>query len=594
MKSKTMSYADQPEEVLLEQCIAKDQLAFEEIVKRYQVLVCSLAYSIVGDVAASEDIGQEALLTVWRRLPELRQRSQFKAWLGTITRNLARASLRCAATNGTVRSATNQEADGVANNDAPIEQAVMHREESELVWSTLQGLPELYREPLVLYYRQDQSVSQVATQLNLTPDAVKQRLSRGRAMLRDAVLESVEQSLRKTAPAAAFTLSVMTVLTGLTSAATAATVGGAGAALTAKTSAGLTGTVTGASTGSGLGAAAPGMLAAVGGTLTGLLGGLFGAWCSWATAEYASQRQLVIRQSLIYLVGMLVFIVPFAAMWLGWQPYRQWSGTTYGIALVSWLALFFVLNHLWILATIVSYRRLTRREQVRATERLSSFARLQEFASGWQGRRWISPTQLWGWPLVQIAFSDPTFSGTPVDPVTRDQGIARAWIAVGERAYGRLLAIGIQAVAPIAIGNFSVGFFSCGVLSLGLVSTGVCAVGLLGYAVVAVGLLATGGCLAIGVHAVAPLAVAVHAAQGALAISGGYARGPVALAPQANTAPAATYLDQAPTIQHAQGLIDSLVAASTHSGGAPWLSAIFVPLIIVGCCRLAYRRRVER
>ena len=58
------------------------------------------------------------------------------------------------------------------------------REEQELLDRTLQSLPESYREPLVLFHREGQSVARVADLLELSTAAVKQRLSRGRQLLK--------------------------------------------------------------------------------------------------------------------------------------------------------------------------------------------------------------------------------------------------------------------------------------------------------------------------------------------------------------------------------------------------------------------------
>ena len=65
-----------------------------------------------------------------------------------------------------------------ANEPEPTEAAVS-REEESLVWQALERMPESYREPLILFYREDQSVAEVAGALKLSEDAVKQRLSRG-------------------------------------------------------------------------------------------------------------------------------------------------------------------------------------------------------------------------------------------------------------------------------------------------------------------------------------------------------------------------------------------------------------------------------
>ena len=90
----------------------------------------------------------------------------------------------------------------------PDEEAVS-REEQSLVWQALERIPETYREPLILFYREDQSVAEVAGGLVLSEDAVKQRLSRGRAMLREQVADLVEAGLRRSRPGRRFTLTVM-------------------------------------------------------------------------------------------------------------------------------------------------------------------------------------------------------------------------------------------------------------------------------------------------------------------------------------------------------------------------------------------------
>jgi len=209
------------------------------------------------------------------------------------------------------------------------------QQDADLVWSTLSQLPESYREPLVLYYRHEKSVSEVADSLSLSQSATKQRLARGRDMLRTEVLAAIEQSLRKTVPSAAFTVGVMAVISGAPKTAAAAT-GAAVATTAAKSAAG--------------GAAA--------GTLLGLLGGFMGAFASWYNSEYQSQRTLIVRQGVVYLIGMLVFMLPFEAMQLGWQPMASLGARGYGIAYAIWMLTFLSLNCVWMLWCILSHKRL--------------------------------------------------------------------------------------------------------------------------------------------------------------------------------------------------------------------------------------------
>jgi RNA polymerase sigma factor (sigma-70 family) len=183
-----------------------DRNAFGEIVERYQSLVCSVAYNRCGDLAWSEDLAQEAFLLAWQKLGQLREVASFKAWLCTIVRNLAG---REAKRRGTT---TEIELDVVSEfpSDAvsPVERAASAEEET-LVWQALSDVPENYREPLILFYREDQSVARVAEALDLSEDAVKQRLSRGRKMLREQLAATVASVLAGSKPAKSFTAAVL-------------------------------------------------------------------------------------------------------------------------------------------------------------------------------------------------------------------------------------------------------------------------------------------------------------------------------------------------------------------------------------------------
>ncbi len=70
------------------------QQAYGRIVMACQNTVAASALAITRDIAASEDIAQEAFLRAWQRLAQLHQPASFLPWLRQITRNLARNWLR--------------------------------------------------------------------------------------------------------------------------------------------------------------------------------------------------------------------------------------------------------------------------------------------------------------------------------------------------------------------------------------------------------------------------------------------------------------------------------------------------------------------
>jgi RNA polymerase sigma factor (sigma-70 family) len=167
--------------------------AFGELVARYQDVVCAVSYSSTGDRALSEDVAQETFVAAWRKLDRVRAGS-LRPWLCAIARNLGRKARR--------RTRHEQPIDDdvqIAAGASPFDDLV--RADSErIVRDALARVPEKYREVLVLYYRDNQSIRDVAETLGISEDAVTQRLSRGRRYLADGLTALVEKSLRGTRP----------------------------------------------------------------------------------------------------------------------------------------------------------------------------------------------------------------------------------------------------------------------------------------------------------------------------------------------------------------------------------------------------------
>jgi RNA polymerase sigma factor (sigma-70 family) len=180
-----------------------DKRAFVEIVARHQAMVCGIALGILGDFAASEDAAQDAFLTAWRKLHELREPDRLRPWLAQIARNTALGHLRRTRGHETLDDAL-----ALPDESPTPDQLAANEEEAALVRAFLSRLPETYRLPLVLFYREGQSVRAVAGTLGISEDAVKQRLSRGREMLRDQMSGLLENVLTRTAPSVIFTMTV--------------------------------------------------------------------------------------------------------------------------------------------------------------------------------------------------------------------------------------------------------------------------------------------------------------------------------------------------------------------------------------------------
>ena len=206
MTIQTMSPVVNNDAELVDGTLAGNRDAFTQIVSRYQSLICSLAYSATGSLGQSEDLAQETFITAWKHLGHLRERHKLRAWLCGIARNRINNFLRREGREPIREAAPLEHAEeSPAPGLLPAEQTISN-EEQAILWRSLARIPEIYREPLILFYREHHSIEAVAQSLELSEDAVKQRLSRGRKLLQDEVLSFVEGALERTNPGKVFTI----------------------------------------------------------------------------------------------------------------------------------------------------------------------------------------------------------------------------------------------------------------------------------------------------------------------------------------------------------------------------------------------------
>ncbi len=181
---------------------AGDKAAFVDLVARYQGMVTGITLSILKDFQASEDAAQETFVTAWKKISDIQDSEKLRPWLAQIARNAALMTLRKKRVHPPLETFP-----GASEIPRPDE-LVAEKEEAQIVMSALEGLPEKLRLPLILFYRDDQSVRNVSDTLSLTPDIVKKRLAEGRALLRRRVTRLLDPVLRATGPGVLFTTAV--------------------------------------------------------------------------------------------------------------------------------------------------------------------------------------------------------------------------------------------------------------------------------------------------------------------------------------------------------------------------------------------------
>lgn len=506
---------------------------FEQVVREYQDAVTAIAFAGTGDLGGSEDIAQETFLAAWQQRAELRDPARLGGWLCGIARNLARQWQRTrAARSWAAVDREERSSDWVDLRPGP-DQRVISEEEQQLVWRSLESIPEIYREVLVLYYRQSQSISEVSVLLGVSEEVIRQRLSRGRNLLRQEVARTVERTIEHSRPGPRFTAGVMAGLAGLQGVGKSLGAAAVGATA-AKAATSSIGSAAGkALAGSALGPTAAGVAGAALGTGVGLAGAWLGVWLPAQLAPTMTERRLMEKYGRRLMIVTTVFVLSLLALILAGQ-FRGYSPglTVATIVLPLVYSVVVFIGSLRLAAQVNELRRTLKPE----TDPNPSWLRNKAQAWGWDqprpsrwvGRRGTSLVRLFGWPLWDFQVSDPV--QRPGTPPGKPLPVARGWIAVGDRATGLLLAIGGRAMGTIALGGLSIGLISFGGLAIGLgFAVGGGAIGYQAIGGGAIGWNALGGA-AVGIHSAGGLAIGLQHALGGLAISAGDAVGGKAIA----------------------------------------------------------------
>jgi RNA polymerase sigma-70 factor, ECF subfamily len=159
-----------------------DVTAFETLVRRYRLPVYRIAVRILTDPASAADTAQEAFISAWRRLHEIKAEQAFAAWLYRIAVTRALSALR------TLRPQVPLD-ESVATPDrspGPEEQALANGLAVALRRALDRLTPE-QRACWVLREMEGMSYEEVATILHTTPDAVRGRLHRARPQLAEGL-----------------------------------------------------------------------------------------------------------------------------------------------------------------------------------------------------------------------------------------------------------------------------------------------------------------------------------------------------------------------------------------------------------------------
>ena len=182
---------------LIRRLQTRDEEAVRELADRYSHRTFQMALRYMKNREDAEEVTQDVLVKVYRKIDKFRGDSALSSWIYRITFNTAMSRLRThrkerAADAERDRSAAARGQDWA---EAPIprqpadwshmpDEELMRRQLREAVADALPQLPEIYRVPVVLRDIEGLSTEEASRRLRVKDQTLKPRLHRGRVMLR--------------------------------------------------------------------------------------------------------------------------------------------------------------------------------------------------------------------------------------------------------------------------------------------------------------------------------------------------------------------------------------------------------------------------
>ena len=168
---------------LLDRACAGEMAAFEQIYRRFEKPVFTLAWRVLGERDGAHDVLHDAMLKVFQRIGQYRHEAPFWAWLRQIVLNEALMRLRRHRDDQTDADAQ----DLVDAGPAPWVHA-----DATVLERALERLPATTRSVLWLYHVEGYSHAEIAAAMGKTTSFSKSQLARGTARMRTLLQPATE------------------------------------------------------------------------------------------------------------------------------------------------------------------------------------------------------------------------------------------------------------------------------------------------------------------------------------------------------------------------------------------------------------------
>ena len=170
---------------------AGDSTAVADLSSTYGPRIHQLAFRYLKNWEDAEEVTQDVLMKVHRKIDAFRGDAALSSWIYRITFNTAMSRLRTSRYSRPLEVQAPEPSDGERQTVDPAagselaDDRILRSEMRDRLIDGLQQLPEVYRTPVILRDIQGLSTEEASAVLHVKPQTLKSRLHRGRLILRE-------------------------------------------------------------------------------------------------------------------------------------------------------------------------------------------------------------------------------------------------------------------------------------------------------------------------------------------------------------------------------------------------------------------------
>ena len=174
--------------------VSGDHAAFREFVEQYQQTVFLCCRTLGLNETEAQDVAAETFLTAYEKIGTFSGKSKLSTWLWKVAYYKGINYLRKNRRRKELLSGLSEQLAGAKV--AQVSSAALeNKEQADVVWRAVGRLPRLWALAIVLFYRQEKTIKEIAKIMNKRQNTVKTYLFKGRKKLKERLSNVIAEDI---------------------------------------------------------------------------------------------------------------------------------------------------------------------------------------------------------------------------------------------------------------------------------------------------------------------------------------------------------------------------------------------------------------